>query len=127
MDDRPDETDTGPVVLVVDDNELVRSMCEVVLDRSGYDVVAAVSADDAMACLGERPDIAVVISDISMPGSRDGWALLAELRSTHPELGLIVMSGNPGSTGRDLDGVRLLSKPFTVDDLTDAVRAVLPR
>ncbi len=64
-----------------------------------------------------------MITDLTMPGARDGAGLVDEIRATRPDLGVIVMTGNP-SAARDVDAT-LLPKPFTIDELATAVVAFL--
>jgi DNA-binding NtrC family response regulator len=110
-------------ILIVDDNELIRSMCELALRRHGYRTATVDSADAALAELEAAADFGLVITDLTMPGARDGAGLVDAIRATRPELGVIVMTGNPAAAGQ-IDAM-LLSKPFTIDELSNAVASVL--
>jgi DNA-binding NtrC family response regulator len=110
-------------ILIVDDNELIRSMCELALRRHGYQTTTVDSADAALIELEADGTIGLVITDLTMPGARDGAGLVGEIRATRPELGVIVMTGNPAAAGH-VDAM-LLSKPFTIDELSNAVASFL--
>ena len=110
-------------ILIVDDNELIRSMCELALRRQGYQTTTVDSADEALTALDVDEHIGLVITDLTMPGARDGAGLVEEIRASRPELGVIVMTGNPAAAGQ-VDAM-LLSKPFTIDELSTAVASLL--
>jgi two-component system, response regulator PdtaR len=58
-----------PVVLIVEDELLIRLHAAQIIEEAGFDVVEASNADEAIAILEERPDISVLFTDIQMPGS----------------------------------------------------------
>jgi CheY-like chemotaxis protein len=64
-----------PVVLVVEDDFLIRMHAAEMIEEAGFEVVEASNADEAVAILEGRPNIAVVFTDIQMPGSMDGLKL----------------------------------------------------
>lgn len=122
---------TGPTtqatrVLVVDDLAPVRAALTSTLQTLGYDVRAAASVDEALALAGERGDqVEVVISDVQMPG-RTGLELAAALYARNPALPVLLISGD--LRGLDPSTVpgrpRLLPKPFTLQQLDDALMAL---
>jgi two-component system, response regulator PdtaR len=63
------EPDPRPVVLLVEDEPLVRMFNADVLDEAGFRVIEAVNADEAVALIEVRPDIRAVVTDVGMPGS----------------------------------------------------------
>ncbi len=115
-------------ILVVDDEELVRSLTVQVLERAGYDVVGAGDAQLALDLLDEeRFDL--VVSDVVMPGL-SGVELLNELRDLRPELPVVLMTGGspePERTTRalELGANGIVYKPYSHSELLDAVRAAL--
>ena len=116
-------------ILLVEDEAAVRAAASEVLRRLGYIVLAAQSAEDAIATLtGHHSRVDLVISDVVMP-RKDGPTLVAELRRLRPGLKALLMSGYTGdaiaSRGVRESGIRLLEKPFTVDLLGRTVREVL--
>jgi len=77
--------------LVVDDDPQVRDALVRVVQSQGLTCISAVSADEALATLARQGEVAVLISDIRMPG-RDGVALLEEVRRRYPETAVIMLS-----------------------------------
>jgi len=69
-----------PVVLIVEDDFLLRMNAAEMIGASGFDVVEAANADEAIAILEARPDIRVVFTDVQMPGSMDGLKLARFVR-----------------------------------------------
>lgn len=81
-----------PVVLIVEDETLQRMMAVQALAAAGFDVLEAADADDAIAWLERRPDVAVVFTDIKMPGSMDGLRLAAAIRDRWPPVKVVTTS-----------------------------------
>lgn len=117
------------IVLIVDDNELVRGLSVLVLRQQGHDVIDVESADDALTTLARQDEggegVDAVVTDLTMPGSLDGSDLVALLRSERPGVGIVVTTGHAVEPGTFDDRVVVLSKPFGVDDLSRAVTEVL--
>lgn len=117
-------------VLVVDDDERTRSVLRKRLDLAGYAVVEAPDAEGALEQFRAGPTDAV-IADLILP-VRSGADLIAALRAEAPATGIIAISGAPerlaalGDGAGGGAGFRALSKPFTTDQLLDALDAVLP-
>ena len=82
-----------PVVLVVEDETLIRELVSEELEVAGYTVVIANDADQAIAILEARQDIRLVFTDINMPGSMDGLKLAAAVRDKWPPVHIIITSG----------------------------------
>jgi CheY-like chemotaxis protein len=117
------KNNSRPVVLVVEDEYLVRLYAADVIDQAGFDVVQANNADEAMEVLQERGDIALVFTDIDMPGSMDGLKLAAAVRDRWPPIELILTSGkyNPDDDCIP-DRGHFLPKPYHANSLANAVR-----
>ena len=81
------------VVLVVDDEALVRMSAVGLLDDAGYEVLEARDADSALALLESRADIGLVFTDVEMPGTMDGIALANVIRARWPTVLMVVASG----------------------------------
>ena len=62
-----------PLPLIVEDQLLVRMVAVQIAEEAGFSVLQAADADEAIGVLKGRPDIRVVLTDIDMPGSMDGW------------------------------------------------------
>ena len=83
-----DEPDTTPgVVLVVEDEALLRLLVVEVLEEAGFEVIEACTADDAVILLVQRSDIRVVFTDVNMPGCLDGFQLARHVQDHHCGVG----------------------------------------
>ena len=114
---------TRPIVLIVEDEHLIRINAAEMIEEAGFDVVEAGDADEAIAILEARPDIHVVFTDIQMPGSMDGLKLSHFIRGRWPPIKLIATSGNHVFRDGDLpEGGVFLSKPYTFDKIASMLR-----
>jgi DNA-binding NtrC family response regulator len=116
------------IVLLVEDEQVVRDMVVVALERRGYRVLPVHSAEAAIEILG-RPETVVdlIVSDVIMPGM-GGPELLEQVRLLRPGLPAILMSGHTALTTEQRPialGVTVLEKPFTGEGLDEAIREVL--
>lgn len=104
-------------LLVVEDEIFIRlCVCDVLRD-AGYDVVEAVSGDEALDILKSGLPIDLVFSDVRMPGATDGLALLAFVREHLASLPVILTSGHLSPEIALADGAaQFLAKPFKVED-----------
>lgn len=123
-----DLTGTG-AILLVEDEDAVRTFGARALRSKGYDVLEANNGDNALEVLNNTDKVIdLVISDVVMPGI-DGPTLIRMLREQKPELKVIFISGYAEDTYRDeLDeenGVHFLPKPFSLKDLATKVKEVL--
>ena len=74
------------VVLIVEDEALVRMTAVDMIEEAGFEVLEATNADEAILLLEARRDITVVFTDIEMPGSMDGLRLAQAVRGRRPPL-----------------------------------------
>jgi CheY-like chemotaxis protein len=112
-------------VLLVEDEVLVRWATATVLRDGGFQVFDVEKADEALPILEGRSDIAVVLTDINMPGRLDGRALAFEVKRRWPGIGLLVTSGDLGTCEPRLpEGSRFLPKPYSDVDLIAGVNAL---
>jgi len=81
-------------VLIVEDEVLIRMLLSEALRQEGYAVVEAATADEALSVLESSSSPDVLITDVRMPGSIDGFELAAYVRRTKPELKVIITSGH---------------------------------
>jgi two-component system, cell cycle sensor histidine kinase and response regulator CckA len=119
-------------VLVVEDEAAVRRTTVLVLEAHGYQVMSAVDAVDALEILRTHGnEIALVITDLVMPGATGGLELVSQIVERWPEIHLVLMSGySPDMFGRKIDlrtGDQFLSKPVEIDRLLEVVRAGIDR
>jgi two-component system cell cycle sensor histidine kinase/response regulator CckA len=118
----------GQRVLVVEDEELVRSVVERSLVQAGYRVVVATRGDEALAIAEAQEPFDLLVTDAVMPGMT-GWELGQHLGARWPELCILYMSGYTEQIvthGRTLEpGLNFLQKPFGSADLLAAVERAL--
>ena len=112
-----------PVVLVVEDEFLLRMDAADMIQEAGFDVVEAANADQAIEILEARRDITVVFTDIQMPGSMDGLKLAQAVRGRWPPIKIVATSGHVHVRERDLpEGGRFLPKPYSPRQVTGVLR-----
>jgi DNA-binding response OmpR family regulator len=117
------------MVLLVEDEELVRDLVKTFLEHGGYQVVVAGDADAALRAIDAHADtVRLVVSDVRLPGI-DGFRLAEQLRAKVPGLKFLYMSGHPGeSVDADVvfePGTAFLNKPFTRRILLDKISELL--
>jgi CheY-like chemotaxis protein len=102
-----------PIVLIVEDEFLLRMNAAESIGDAGFDVVEAGNADEAIAILEACPGIHVVFTDIEMPGSMDGLKLAKFVKGRWPPIEIVATSGHVKIGVGDLpEGGRFLPKPF---------------
>jgi len=114
-------------VLLVEDEDMVRTVAERALTRQGYTVLTAENGEAALELLEGRDAPDLIISDVMMP-TMDGPTLVRHARRRFPKLPILFMSGYAEEQLRksiDLDNVAFLAKPFSVQQLAEAARDVL--
>ena len=116
-------------ILVVDDEEAIRSGLEEILSEEGYGTLTAPSAEEALKVLQERM-VDVVCTDVRMPGMT-GLQLLERVRADHPEVEVIVITGY-ASVSSAVEAVKLgahdyLSKPFDLDEVRLTVQRAVDK
>lgn len=115
------------VVLIVEDEPLVRLCAAAIVEDAGFQVIEASNADEAMRILESRRDIHVVFTDIHMPGSMDGLKLAHAVRDRWPPIKIIVTSGRDLVAEENLpDGGRFFGKPYDPGQIKDVLREWVP-
>jgi PAS domain S-box-containing protein len=123
----PHASSNGEVVLVVEDEKVVRHVVVEVLNLLGYAVLEADDADAALAAIESRGNLHMLISDIGLPGM-NGRLLADILRERQPELKVLLMTGYAADASLTTGfpaGMELITKPFTVNALADRLRRML--
>jgi excisionase family DNA binding protein len=124
----PGEGETGPLVLVVDDDPKLREFLRVNLELEGYRVREAEGGREALDAIDDQaPDL--ILLDVVMPGI-DGWQMLQEMQERHGAIPVIMFSGqvDRGSAGEATrSGARaFVGKPFDPQELIDRARQLVP-
>ncbi len=117
-----------PRVLLADDDDAVRHMLQVTLERDGYEVVAVASVSEALARIATE-NFDVLLSDLHMPQAGDGFTVVSAMRHTHPNAVTLVLSGYP-ALDEALSAIRLqadevLVKPIQISSLREIIREKL--
>jgi two-component system, response regulator PdtaR len=103
----------SPVVLVVDDEEILCSLAVALVEDAGFQAVEAANADQAMAILEKRPDITMLFTDVNMPGSMNGLKLAHAVRNRWPPIKILIVSGHVDLREGDIPThSRFFRKPY---------------
>jgi CheY-like chemotaxis protein len=114
------------VVLIVEDEFLIRMNAVEMIEQAGFEVVESANADEAIAILESRLDITVVFTDIQMPGSMDGLKLAAAVRDRWPPVRIVATSGRVQLGPGDLpEGGRFVRKPYSPAEITQLLRELM--
>ena len=114
-------------LLIVEDEPMVRAVAERALQRQGYTVETACDGEEALALFAAGKSYDLVVSDVVMP-NMDGPSMARELRVQRPDMRILFMSGYAEEQLREsinLDKVAFLPKPFSVQQIAEAVRDAL--
>ena len=117
------KTARRPVVLIVEDDLLIRLNAAQIIEEAEFEVIEAANADEAFEILETRSDITVLFTDIQMPGSMDGLKLAAAVKGRWPPIKIVATSGRVNVRADELPrGGRFLAKPYNTNELTDTLR-----
>jgi CheY-like chemotaxis protein len=114
-----------PVVLVVEDEPTVRTLAESTIAEHGYATLSAANGTEALALLNDGAPIDLLFTDINMPDGPDGLELARQAVELRPGLRVLYTSGGgqtDGMIARFVEGGRFLVKPYTNEQLIEAVR-----
>lgn len=128
--DKPDIPNHGTTVLVIDDSNTIRRTAQALLKKAGCNVITATDGFEALAKITDHhPDIIFV--DIMMP-RLDGYQTCALIKKNpdYKHIPVILLTSKDGlfdrARGRIVGADRYLTKPFTRDELLDAIKELLP-
>ncbi len=117
-----------PIVLIVDDDDQVLDIAAIVLASLGYQVIPATNGDAALEIIKYYRAIDLLMTDIVMPGSLDGWELAHRAKQLCPGLGVVYTTGfsNRALPDRSSPGYGpLLPKPWRADQLVSIINRAL--
>lgn len=122
-------TDTPtPPLLIVEDEAFIRMVAVDALEEGGFSIIEAGDAREALDILERSPEIALIFTDINMPGDIDGLDLAEEVARRWPRIGIIVTSGGVRLASADVpDSGKFLPKPYATDRLVDLVKEQLSK
>jgi len=115
-----------PAILIIEDNELLKVFLLNLVEAVGFVAVQARNADEALLVLASRPDIALLITNVVMPGSINGVEFAHEVARRWPAVKIIVASGQPGLAESDLPLKSLLfAKPYHEEEMAFEIRSLM--
>ena len=122
------ETSASHRVLLVDDDEAIRTMMTLTLEHKGFEVVAAANVTEALKLI-TAASFDVLITDLHMPNPSDGFAVITAMRHIHPKALTLLVSGYPDvKSAMDailLEADEIIVKPFETKTLADLVHSKL--
>jgi signal transduction histidine kinase/CheY-like chemotaxis protein len=120
------EAGDAAIVLLVDDDEAVRTTTAMILEGMGHIVRQAESGQQALDLLADRAEIDILLTDVTMPGM-DGPELARRASLLRPFLPVVFLTGftDPESVGGDVVGQRIVRKPFRAAELAEQIDLAL--
>ena len=110
-----------PTLLVVEDEPLVRELIVVELEDAGFDVLEADNGPTAVSILESPAPIALLFTDIRLPGGMSGWDIAERARALRPGLPVIYTTGYSRDDPRLVPGADFLTKPYRPAMVIDAI------
>jgi DNA-binding NtrC family response regulator len=114
------------VVLIVEHNELLKSLTADIMKDAGFVALQASHADEALAILESRSDIALMLTSVKMPGSTDGLGLAHTVCERWPAIKIIIASSQHRLIGHDFPkNSRFFLKPYQAQIMISEIRSLL--
>jgi CheY-like chemotaxis protein len=111
------------LVLIVEDEALVRAMGTVIFADAGFRVIEAVNGEEALEFLNADAEVRLLFTHVCLPGTIDGLALARQARDRWPHIGIIVVSGQLMSKPQELTaGGRFHRRPYDPDTVVRHAR-----
>ena len=119
-------THAGRAILIVEKNPVLKAFMVGLVERAGFEAIQAGNADEAISILERRSDIALLVTNVVMPGSMDGVELAHVVDIRWPSIKIIVVSGKHGLSERDLPRKGLFfAKPYHDEELAFEIRSLI--
>jgi CheY-like chemotaxis protein len=120
-----DPVPEAPSILVVEDDAFVRAVAVDALEDEGFQVLEAPSADYAVTLLEGRKDIRVLFTDVSMPGTLNGFDLARRVQALYPQIAVLVTSGAlPSGFSGEAPQARFVPKPYRMSEVIRIIRGM---
>lgn len=113
------------VILIAEDEDLIRDLVCEFLEDAGFRVVEVANAAQAMDVVSDHPEIDLVMTDINMPGKMDGHGLADWISTNRPQLPVLLTSGRVYCPGGRSPRQRFIAKPFALAALEREIRELL--
>lgn len=118
---------SSPVILVVEDEPILRMAAVAMLEDAGLPALSAHDTDSAATILATCPTISVLFTDVDLGRGRDGLWLAEHVRDQRPDIRVIVTSGHRAvAEGRMPDGAIFFGKPYPEEAVVAEVRKMIP-
>lgn len=116
----------NPVVLIVEDEPLVRELEADILVGAGFRLIEAKTADEAFELLRRGAEVQAIFTDVDMPGSIDGFEFARLVHQGWPDVAIVVTSGKMRPGPRDLPpNASFVPKPYRPAQLVERIREAL--
>jgi len=114
-----------PIILIVEDDVLIRAAAAQHLRGCGFVVLEAVDVEQALDLLRAPTSVQIVFADVKLPGPQDGLDLMRIVRRDHPAVKLLLTSGVLKTDEATVDGVTLMRKPYFLFEVERHIRSLL--
>ena len=119
-------TGSRRVILIVEHDKYLKLLTVDIMEDAGFVALQASDADEALAILESRPDIALLLTSVIMPGSMDGLALAHTVCKRWPAIKTIIASGQVRLIGSELTaGSRFFLKPYHAQSMISEIRSLI--
>jgi CheY-like chemotaxis protein len=123
MADSPSKS--APVILIVEDDPLLRVLAVEVVEEAGFVALEAADADEAVALLESRLDISLLFTDVDMPGSMDGLKLAHAVRDRWPPIKILLVSEHTRPQPSELPSNScFVGKPYRAAAMVEQLRSI---
>ena len=117
-----------PIILVVEDDQLIQNLVEETLGDGGIETTIAASGEEALSLLQDhKGKYRALVTDINLTGKMDGWEVAQYAREAEPDFPIVYMSGAAAAdwTSKGVPNSIMLAKPFAPAQLLTAVSNLL--
>jgi DNA-binding response OmpR family regulator len=117
-----------PIILVVEDDQLIQSLVEETSNDGGFESATAASGEEAVTLLqGHKGKYRALVTDVNLRGKMDGWEVAQHAREIEPDFPVVYMSGAAAAdwTSKGVPNSIMLAKPFAPAQLLTAVSNLL--
>ena len=115
-----------PSILVVEDESLIRMVAVDMFEEAGFQVLEASTGERALKLLEECGDLSALFTDVELANGIDGFYLARVAHNSHPEMPIIVVSGQCVAKNGDLPkGTRFIGKPYDPDVVTSTLNEMI--
>lgn len=119
------ENERRPSILVVEDESLVRMMAVDMFEDAGFSVLEAATGERALDLIRDC-DLSALFTDVELANAIDGFYLARVVHNTHPNLPIVVVSGQRAARDGELtEGARFISKPYDPEVVTATLHEMI--